>query len=367
MASISKRADGSYRVRWREFPGAPERSKHFSRKVDANRFADSIAGDLVRGAYVDPKAGRETVEQYARRWMAGQVWRGSSRDRVEHVVRSRIVPQFGRMPLQAVRRSDVQGWVASMTSDLKPATVESYYRVLAAIMRSAVRDKLIASTPCDEIALPKRGSGKAALVPLSVEQVHAIADAVPANYRALIIAQAALGLRQGEACGLTVDRIDFLRRTVTIDRQLITPNVGDVELGPVKTDASNRVIPLPSTAADALAAHLARFPASADPGFVFTSSTGAAIRRSTYSDVFRRAARDAGVKASSHDLRHHCASLLIRSGLSVKAVQRYLGHATAAETLDTYGHLWPDDDERIRTAVDAAFAPIADFSRTEAV
>jgi integrase len=51
----------------------------------------------------------------------------------------------------------------------------------------------------------------------------------------------------------------------------------------------------------------------------------------------------------------------------VKAVQRYLGHATAAETLDTYGHLWPDDDELIRAAVDAAFDPLADFLRTEAV
>ena len=48
-------------------------------------------------------------------------------------------------------------------------------------------------------------------------------------------------------------------------------------------------------------------------------------------------------------------------------MQRYLGHAIAAETLDTYGHLWPDDDDRIRAAVDAAFDPIADFSRTRAV
>jgi hypothetical protein len=46
--------------------------------------------------------------------------------------------------------------------------------------------------------------------------------------------------------------------------------------------------------------------------------------------------------------------MLIASGASVKAVQRYLGHATAAETLDTYGHLWPNDDDRLRAAIDAA-------------
>lgn len=96
-------------------------------------------------------------------------------------------------------------------------------------------------------------------------------------------------------------------------------------------------------------------------GFVFTSTTGAPLRRSVYGSTFRRAARSIGLDETSHDLRHHCASLLIRSGLSVKAIQAYLGHATAAETLDTYGHLWPDDEERIRSAIDAAFDPLADY------
>ena len=52
-----------------------------------------------------------------------------------------------------------------------------------------------------------------------------------------------------------------------------------------------------------------------------------------------------------HCLRHYYASLLIRHGCSVKVVQARLGHATAAETLDTYSHLWPDDGDRTRKAV----------------
>ena len=55
-----------------------------------------------------------------------------------------------------------------------------------------------------------------------------------------------------------------------------------------------------------------------------------------------------------HALRHHYASLLIRFGESVKTVQARLGHASAAETLDTYSHLWPDSDDRTREAVDSA-------------
>ena len=90
----------------------------------------------------------------------------------------------------------------------------------------------------------------------------ALADEVLRRYRALVLVSAGLGLRQGEACGLTVDRLDFRRRKVTVDRQLVTlAGVGMAVLGPVKTASSNRVLPLPSSVRDVLAAHLAEDPA----------------------------------------------------------------------------------------------------------
>lgn len=58
-----------------------------------------------------------------------------------------------------------------------------------------------------------------------------------------------------------------------------------------------------------------------------------------------------------HELRHHYASLLISSGCSVTVVQKRFGHATAQETLDTYSHLWPDDNEKTTYAVDAVLGP----------
>jgi len=71
--------------------------------------------------------------------------------------------------------------------------------------------------------------------------------------------------------------------------------------------------------------------------------------------VWRPAARSAGIPSGVgfHALRHFYASLLIRHGESVKVVQNRLGHASAAETLDTYSHLWPDSEDRTRQAVDA--------------
>jgi integrase len=351
--SIEKKSN-TYQARWREADGR-QRARSFRRKIDAERFLATVTVDVLRGAYIDPDAGRETVAAFAERWQAGQPWRPSTRQRMTHVIATQIAPRFGTMPLRAVQPSDVQAWVGEMTrQELAPSTVESYYRVLAAIMRAARLNRLIHESPTDGAKLPNRDSDRSALVPLTTEQVHAIAEAVPHRYRALVITSAGLGLRQGEACGLTVDRVDFLRRTVRIDRQLLTPPAGPVMFGPTKTKSSNRVLTLPETVADELAAHLARYGPGVD-NLCFVSRTGAALRRTTWADAFRTATRSLGLEASSHDLRHHCASLLISAGCSVTAVQHFLGHKNASETLDTYSHLWPTDDGRIRAAIDAGF------------
>ena len=291
----------------------------------------------------------------ASRWADSQPWREQTRHRINHVIGSQIVPRFGAMPLRSVRPSMVQAWVGEMTaSGLAPSTVESYFRVLAAVMIAARQDRLVNDSPTDGVTLPRAGHNGAALVPLSVEQVQAIADRVPAHYRALVLTLAGLGLRQGEACGLTVDRVDFLRRLVRIDRQLISSSgPGPVRFGPTKTPSSNRVIPLPDSVGEALAVHLEWFGTGPD-GLVFTSATGAPLRRSVWGMAYKSPASAAGVDSSAHDLRHHCASVLISSGVSIKSVHRFLGHKNASETLDTYGHLMPGDDDRLRAAIDEA-------------
>ena len=217
-----------------------------------------------------------------------------------------------------------------------------------------MRDRLIHESPTDGVTLPRSERSPSALVPLTVEQVHQIADAVPSYYRGLVLTSAGLGLRQGEACGLTVDRIDFLRGHVRIDRQLISPpDAGPVVFGPPKTPSSKRVITLPDSVREVSAAHLAEFGEGPDR-LVFTSGTGSSLRRSVWSKAYKAAANSVGIDSTTHDLRHHCASVLISSGVSIKAVQRYLGHKNASETLDTYGHLMPGDDDRVRAAIDSS-------------
>ena len=204
------------------------------------------------------------------------------------------------------------------------------------------------------------------IVPLTTEQVAAVRDALPPQLQALVTLAAGTGMRQGECFGVTVDRVRFLERTVMVDRQLVTVQGQAPSMGPPKTRASNRTIPLPQVVVDALAAHLAEFPAGPD-GLVFTLS-GKPITRSVFGHKWRAAADTAGLAAGTgfHALRHYYASLLIRHGESVKTVQARLGHASAVETLDTYSHLWPDSDDRTRDAIDSVLGFTADPLRTEA-
>ncbi|WP_329091369.1 MULTISPECIES: site-specific integrase [unclassified Streptosporangium] len=176
-----------------------------------------------------------------------------------------------------------------------------------------------------------------------------------------IIAAAGTGMRWSELAGLTVDRVDFLRRTVKVDRQLArTPKADGDMFIPPKTKASNRVIPLPQTVVDALAAHLKEFGEGTER-LIFTSPTGSPLN---YKNFRARTwvktlvgMEDAPEETTFHTLRHTYASLLIHAGEPPKVIQERLGHASITETMDTYGHLYDSADETTRAAIDAAFAP----------
>jgi integrase len=156
-----------------------------------------------------------------------------------------------------------------------------------------------------------------------------------------------------------VDRTDFLRRTIRIDRQLITLVGQAPYLGPVKTISSVRAVPVPQVVLDVLAHQIATYPPGPF-GVIFTHPNGQPIHRSHLGHVWRRAAKSVGLTGVTfHALRHYAASALIASGASVKSVQHFLGHASAKVTLDTYAHLWPDDEDRTRAALEAALAPVA--------
>jgi integrase len=354
VASIDKRANGKWRARYRERPGGPQRTKQFNRKVDAQRWLDAVAGDLARGTYIDPSGGRVTFGAYAEQWRASQVHRPSTAARAETTLRCHVLPFLGERPLGSIRTSDLQAWAKGRSEVLAPSTLRTVHQLVSAIFAAAVVDRLIASSPAVGVKLPRDERDE--VVPMTSQQVQAVAEAMPARYGALVVAGAATGMRQGELLGLTVDRVDFLRRTIRVDRQLVTISGQPPYLAPPKTSSSSRTIPAPAVALEALGRHLERFPAGSD-GFIFTDAGGQPIRRPHVGHVWRKATREADVAGHTfHDLRHFAASALIAAGCSVKVVQRFLGHTSAKTTLDVYGHLWPDEEDRTRAALDAALA-----------
>jgi integrase len=364
MASIQKRGNRWF-ARYRDDTGR-EHGQRFDRKVDAQRWLDEATTALVTGQYVNPKAGRVIFRQYAEQWRAAQVHRPSSAAHVETMLRRHAYPAFGDRPLGTIRPSEIQAWVKGST--LAPATVHVLHGVVSAIFRAAVRDRIIPSSPCEQTKLPRKI--RCEVVPLTVEAVTALGSAVPPRYRALVVLCAGTGLRQGEAFGLTQDRVNFLKRCLTVDRQLIGQDGGRPRFGPPKTAASVRTVPLPDVVAEALAEHLRVFGTGPD-GLLFVDDDGLPLLRPRFSRCVWRPAVAAAEAVphgtGMHELRHFYASLLIRHGESVKTVQARLGHATAAETLDTYSHLWPDADDTTRTAVDSVLKidTAADTVRTK--
>ncbi len=350
MASIDKRSNGKWRARYREHPGGPQRAPHFDRKVDAERFLTNVQSRLLDGSYIDPSAGLQTLREYAAGWHASQVHRPTTVVQVDAHLRNHVLPHFGDRPVASIRPSEVQAWVKGRAEVLAPTTVEVVFRILAANLNAAVDDRLIARSPCHGVRLPRQANRQ--VEPPTVEQVEALIGAMPERYRALVVLAAGTGLRQGECFGLSVDRVDFLRRTIRVDRQLVLAGKGQPEFGPPKTEASIRTVPLPGVVGTALAAHLDGHPATSE-GLIFTNTVGRPIRRNRFGELWRTTVDETGLTGLRfHDLRHFYASLLIRHGESVKVVQARLGHASASETLDTYSHLWPDNEERTRAAVD---------------
>ncbi|MDP9427399.1 MAG: site-specific integrase [Actinomycetota bacterium] len=345
-----------YDVRYRD-PDGRQRRKTFGKKGDADRFAATVEADKIRGQYVD-HSDRTTVVEYARAWAAARPHRPTTARRVSQLIEVHIAgTRLGDRRLAAARPSEIQAWASDRAQVLAPSTLRNLVSLLRSIYANAVLDRLVASSPVVRVALPRHEQPR--VVPLTVEQVQVLAGAMPPRNRAMVLTQAGLGLRVGELLALRVGDVDFLRRTVRVEWQFAP---GAKTRSEPKTPRSRRTIPLPQVVADALAQHIAELPPG-DDGTLFTTWTGAPYRHDHYggAQIFRAAVKRAGLPAgtSSHDLRHHYASVLLAAGESVVAVAERLGHENATLVLTTYGHLMPDSEERTRRAVDEAWSAIA--------
>ncbi len=185
-----------------------------------------------------------------------------------------------------------------------------------------------------------------------------LADAIGAEYRALVLVAALCGLRASELAGLRWDDVDMLARRIDVRYQL--DNAG--HLVAPRSSASRRSINMPTLVTEGLGAHAtfgsAQSATRGDGGFVFAAPSGGPLDLHNFrSRVWSPAVERADLAPLRlHDMRHTCASLAIAAGADVKVLQRMLGHASATMTLDRYGHLMPGQSEAVADRLDAHFA-----------
>lgn len=348
MASVNKRPNGKYLVRWREYPGAPEKSRQFDRKVDADFFRDRVAGDLARGDYVDPNEGRRIIfGKFAEEYLAGQPWGQATRAGQSVIYETYIAPTFAKRQIGTIKASELQAWATGLK--LAPSTTAGVVRQMKAIFKAAEKDRIVGRSPATDIAIAKQR--RKLDPPLPHESVMAIAESIVPELRAAVLLAGVAGPRQGELFGITGDRIHWLKRELTIDRQMVTPRGHPPAFGPPKTGDSDRVVYLDDETMGMLGQHVERFGLGGDDGLLFHRN-GDPLNRSAGYHAFVAAKKRAGVdrKGGWHLLRHYAASALISEGLSVTAVAATLGHSPAV-CLKTYAAWFPDEADQVRSAM----------------
>jgi integrase len=358
MASIQKRPDGRWRARYRD-PDGKEHAHHATTKAAAQRWLDAETAKIVTNSWVDPRAGKVTVGEYATEWRARRVWAPATADRIDREFRLHILPTFANRPLVSLRRAQIEEWVTGLP--LAASSARMVFETLSNLLSAAVDDDRLAKNPAKGARLARDDAPP--FVPLTTQEVNMLADETLEHVRAAVVLVAGTGLRQGELFGLAVDRVDFLRRELRVDQQLWTPARGGPVLKTPKSRNSYRTVALSPLVLEHLADHFAAYGIGQD-GLMFHTA-GRPVGRAMASKYLRTAAVAAGLEGRTwHDLRHFHASTLLSRGVSPAYVAERLGHDVKT-LLATYAHVIRADEDRVRRIVDETLnADSADFSRT---
>jgi integrase len=377
MAHIQRLGSkGAYRYKVRYLdPAKVERSKTFVRKTDADNFLTETTGQVQRGAWVDPSAGRITLENYGSDWLAHHAAAPSSLQ----ALRSRwsYLEPLRPLPLAAIQPSLVRSWLAGLTgrngNHLADGTRRQALTLLSQILDAAVDDRRLLSNPCRAKSVKAPEQTRRRRPVWSDEYVSNVLGALPARYEIVGLLCAHLGLRQGEALGLALDDLDPLRKVVHVRRQVTEVNSRLVFKLP--KCGKVRDVPLTGGVLALINLYLESFPARAatlpweDRGgeattiqLLVTSREHKPVNRNHFNAyVWWPALEKVGIPHlrsvnGTHALRHWYASMMLAGGLDIRALSEYLGHSDPGFTLRVYTHLIPSAADTARAAMDRALA-----------
>lgn len=309
---------------------------------------------IDEGTYAAPS--KMTVGQWLDIWTAEYLGAVKPRtvDLYKSVVNFRIKPGLGAIKLESLTPHVVQNFYNTISKPhgdaggLAPKTIRNIHGILHKALQQAVANGYIRSNPADACILPK--AIRKELKPLDEDMIGAFLKAIEAHpFKDLFTITLFTGMREGEALGLLWDRVDLVKGTITIDKQLqlIRGTGGQYQMVPTKNSKSRTITLAPyivkvlhAVKRKQLENRLRYGPIWEDNGFVFSDELGRHLSPSTVYKSFKKVMEEIGSPETRfHDLRHSYAVAAIKSGDDIKTVQENLGHATAAFTLDIYGHV----------------------------
>ncbi|MBV7671419.1 site-specific integrase [Streptomyces halstedii] len=345
-------------------PTGREVTSVWATKVEAEREITKQEAAKQTGSWLDPKAGRVTVEQFARNtWLPAQSIIGRSETEYEGALRRYLFPEWGHREIRSIKPSEAGAWQKLLVSKygLSGSYPNRVARYVRGVFRLAVIDRVISVSPFAQILAPALESS--ACHPPDVAEVYQLVTAAYHDrYATMIELDALTGLRSGELRGLRLSRIDFLRRTMLVDQQLVYEKGKGMYFDELKTGAGLRTLPLTQETVDLIAAYVARNPVPATgpgAGLIFTMPAAGLIGESTIDYALKSICKRANVEPRHwHELRHHYASVLIGGGENPRVVQQRLGHKDVLTTMRTYAHLFAEAEEKTRDVLDAAWADV---------
>jgi integrase len=349
----------------------------FVKKGDADAHDADIKAKRNRGIVsVNRKDGLITFDEYVTdEWVAIRCPLENSRRKM-HTNLTHIRPTFGHLTLNAIEAepSRVNAWVATLRKTrsrrgpgmLHPNTIEQIYVTLATVLKAAVVDKRITTSPCAAADTPKTVK-PAKRYAWSAEVAHGLIGHLPERDRLVGRLAAMAGARQGEAFAVSVASIDRFGRQLRIDHQVQRVTGKGLTLVPPKRD-SVRTVPLDSETLALLAAHQLKFPAvtvgcECCPGAqheVLFSHGGKLLDADSWNERAWHPAlramkiKPAGKLTGLHELRHFYVSILAERGADMELVAELVGHRSSNTTKHVYGHLFQHSHDRVRAMLEAS-------------
>lgn len=269
-------------------------------------------------------------------------------------IKTHIKPGLGAIKLESLSSHVIQGFYnrllapAKDRKGLSPKTIKNVHGVLHKSLQQAVANGYIRLNPADSCVLPRAEQKE--LKPLDEQQITTFLQAIRGHrLEDLFTVVLFTGMREGEALGLLWDCVDLNAGTITINKQLQKDfsKGSQYHLVATKNSKSRTITVAPFVVNTLRKVKLRQLENKIqlggcwqDSGFVFTDELGRHLNRSTVYNAFKKVMVQIGSPETRfHDLRHSYAVASIRSGDDIKTVQENLGHATAAFTLDVYGHV----------------------------